>query len=182
MTLLLGFLPFLVFAVVSSLGYPTPALLAGAAVSAVWLLRDALLHRQPPKWLELGTFILFSALALYGYVVHMTWSIIGARIVVDSGLLVIILLSMAFGRPFTLQYARAHVAPERWQQPEFLRSNQVISAAWAAAFAVLVAADVALWRNLLPQRAAVLVMVGALYAALRFTRAYPRRGKHPAQS
>ena len=57
-----------------------------------------------------------------------TWSVVGVRALVDAGLLLIVLVSMAIGRPFTLQYAREQVAPEFWNSPEFVRTNYVITA------------------------------------------------------
>jgi hypothetical protein len=38
------------------------------------------------------------------------------------GLLPIVLVSMAVGRPFTLQYAREQVEPEFWDKPELVRT------------------------------------------------------------
>lgn len=67
-----------------------------------------------------------------------------AGAVVAAGLLAIVLASMALGRPFTLQYAREQVPPEHWDSPEFLRTNAIIAAVRALAFAVMVAAELAL--------------------------------------
>ena len=65
------------------------------------------------------------------------------RLAVDGGLLVIVLVSLAIGMPFTLQYARESVPKEFWTVPLFITTNQRITAAWAAAFAVMTAADAA---------------------------------------
>ena len=62
----------------------------------------------------------------------------------DSGLLLIVLISIALRQPFTLQYAQERVAPEMWSEPGFLRTNYVITAAWAAALALLIVADLVL--------------------------------------
>src|SRR5689334_12198735 len=58
--------------------------------------------------------LLFGGLTLYAVLEEPTWSVIGVRLCVDSGLLLIVLVSMAVGRPFTLQYAREQVAREFW--------------------------------------------------------------------
>lgn len=45
------------------------------------------------------------------------WPIAGVRLRVDLGLLPIVLLSMAIGRPFTLQYAREMTERAVWVWP-----------------------------------------------------------------
>ncbi len=88
--------------------------------------------------------MLFAGLTLYAVWNGPSWSVIGVRLCVDAGLLLIVLVSMAVGRPFTLQYAREQVPPEFWDRPEFIRTNYVITGAWALAFAVMVVAKLAL--------------------------------------
>ncbi|MBL6081845.1 hypothetical protein JMJ56_28065 [Belnapia sp. T18] len=52
--------------------------------------------------LKIGTAILFGGLALYALLNQPTWSVIAVRLMVDAGLLLIVLASMAMRRPFTL--------------------------------------------------------------------------------
>src|SRR5215475_780294 len=144
MGMLLAFAPFIAFALVDRAVGATEGLVAGAAVSAALLLRDWLTPGRSPKILEIGTVILFGALAAYAIFGGPTWSIVGVRLCVDLGLLLIVLASMALQRPFTLQYAREQVPSEFWTSPQFLRTNYVITAAWALAFFVLVMADLML--------------------------------------
>ncbi|MEJ1978243.1 MAG: hypothetical protein WDN49_21100 [Acetobacteraceae bacterium] len=106
------------------------------------------------------------------------WSVIGVRLCVDAGLLLIVLASMALGRPFTLQYAREQVPPEVWSSPEFLRVNNVLTAAWALAFAVMVAAEAALlYLPEAPRRAGVIAIILALVGAVKFTGWYPEHAR-----
>lgn len=143
-------------------------------MSLLLLAKDALIQRKIPKVLEIGTLLLFGALALYGALAGAAWSIAGVRLAVDAGLLFIVLVSIAIGQPFTLQYARESVPQEFWRQPEFVRTNVIITAAWAAAFAVMVAVDLA-WLLIptLPQRVVIIVTVLALLGAVKFTGWYP---------
>ena len=105
-----------------------------------------------------------------------SWSVIGVRLCVDAGLLVIVLVSMVVGRPFTLQYAREQVAPEFWSSSEFIRTNYIITAVWAFAFAVMVIAELALlYVPRLPPRAGVIAIILALVGAVKFTGWYPER-------
>lgn len=99
-----------------------------------------------------------------------------AGAVVAAGLLAIVLASMALGRPFTPQYAREQVPPEHWDSPEFLRTNAIITAVRALAFAVMVAAERALLALPgMPRGAGIAAIVLALVGAIRFTRWYPDR-------
>ncbi len=178
MGILLAFTPFIVFAVLDRIVGPAEALGAGAAVSAALIVRDLVASGRSVKILEAGTFVLFAGLALYTLMSGVTWSVIGVRLCVDAGLLLVVLASMAAGSPFTLQYARDQVAPEFWNRPEFLRTNYVITGAWALAFAVMVLAELALlYLPGLPPRAGVAVIVLALVGAVKFTGWYPEREK-----
>jgi hypothetical protein len=105
MNILLAFSPFIVFVVLQRLIGIETGLLGAAAMSLLLLARDAVIRRKMPKVLEIGTVLLFGALALYGSVTEAAWPIAGVRLAVDAGLLLIVLVSMAIGQPFTLQYA-----------------------------------------------------------------------------
>jgi hypothetical protein len=177
MGILLAFAPFIAFAVVDRLAGSTEGLVAGAVVSTGLLLRD-LIRGRAAKVLEIGTAILFGGLALYALLSQPAWSVIGVRLVVDAGLLLIVLASMAMRRPFTLQYAREQVAPELWDAPEFVHTNYVITAVWALAFAVMVAAELALLTVPgMPPRIGIAAIVLALIGAVKFTGWYPERVK-----
>ena len=178
MAILLAFAPFIAFALVDRLGGPLEGLVAGAAVSLALLVRERLTRSCAPKVLEVGTALLFSGLALYTVLTAATWSVIGVRLCIDSGLLLIVLASMATRRPFTLQYARERIAPAFWNSPAFVRTNYVITAGWAVAFAVLVVAEAALlYVPGLPPPVGVIAIVLALVGAATFTGWYPERVK-----
>jgi hypothetical protein len=102
MGILLAFAPFIVFAVVDRLIGSTAGLLAGAVTSAILLARDWITPDKKPKILEIGTTVLFCGLAIYAFVIQPAWTIIGVRLRVDAGLLIIVLISIIVGRPFTL--------------------------------------------------------------------------------
>jgi hypothetical protein len=178
MGMLLAFAPFIVFALGDHFIGATEGLIAGAATSAGLLIRDWVTPGRSPKILEIGTTILFGALAVYAVAGGPTWSIVGVRLRVDLGLLLIVLISMALRRPFTLQYARERVPAELWSSPRFVRTNYVITAAWALAFMILVIADLALlYVPAMPPRVGIIATVIALVAAFKFTGWYPERAK-----
>ena len=176
--MLLAFAPFLVFAVAHRFFGSEISLATGAAVALSVLLWDVIV-KHAAKILDVGTTVLFSGLALYAFVAHPAWPVIAVRLCVDSGLLLIVLVSILAGKPFTLQYAREQVAPEFWNSPVFRRTNFVISWAWAAAFAVMVVTELALlYLPNLPQRAGMAVIIVALIAAVKFTGWYPEHLKN----
>jgi hypothetical protein len=176
MGILLAFAPFIVFALVDRIASPSAGLIAGALVSAALLLRDILAPSRTPKILEVGTVVLFGGLALYAVFSEAALSVIGVRLLVDSGLLLIVLGSIAVRQPFTLQYAREQAAPELWDNPAFIRTNYIITGVWALAFAVMVLAELALlYVPGLPPRAGVITIVVALIGAVKFTGWYPER-------
>ncbi len=181
MGILLAFAPFIAFAVLDRLVGPVEGLIAGALVSATMLLRDWMSPGKTPKILEVGTVLLFGGLALYAVAGGPTWSVIGVRLLVDAGLLLIVLISIALRRPFTLQYAREQVAREFWDSPRFIHTNYVITGVWALAFLVLVIADFALlYRPDLPPRFGIIATVLALVGAIKFTSWYPEHRRSAA--
>lgn len=176
MNILLAFLPFLVFAVVDRTVGVTEGLVAGAATSLAMLLRDVAVLRRSPKILEVGTVLLFGGLAAYALWGEPGWSLMEVRLRVDLGLLAIVLASLAIRQPFTLQYAREEVPREHWDSPEFLRTNDVITAVWALAFLVMVLADLVLiYLPDIRPGVGILATVAALWGAVKFTGWYPDR-------
>ena len=174
MGILLAFAPFIAFAVLDRFFGATTGLAAGALVSAALLARDWLAARRSPKILEMGTFILFGVMALYAVLGGPQWSVIGVRLRVDAGLLLIVLVSMAVRQPFTLQYAREQVDRGLWSSPAFIKTNYVITAVWALAFLVMVLADlVMLYMPDVPMRVGIFVTIAALVGAVKFTGWYP---------
>jgi hypothetical protein len=174
MGILLAFAPFIVFALVDRLAQPVVGLIAGGIVALILLARDWLAPSRSVKILDIGTTALLMGLVLYSFLAKPVWSVIGVRLCVDSGLLLIVLASIAVGHPFTMQYAREQVEPELWSSAEFRRTNYIITGVWAVAFAVMVAAElILLYVPALPRRAGLAVIVLALVGAVKFTGWYP---------
>ncbi|CAH2604773.1 conserved membrane protein of unknown function [Rhodovastum atsumiense] len=182
MKILLAFAPFIVFAVVDRVVGSLAGLAAGAVTAAIMLARDLFGRGRSVKVLDVGTLVLFGGLAGWAALAGAEWPVFGVRLRVDLGLLLIVLVSIALRRPFTLQYARERAPRESWDSPAFIRSNDVITAAWAVAFLVMVAADLAvLLRPDLPVRYAVIATVMALVSAVHFSAWYPRHLRARAQ-
>jgi hypothetical protein len=170
MGILLAFSPFLAFVVVEQLAGTTAGLIAAALVSVC-----VLIHSRKLRILEVGSALLFGALAVCAAMnTHANWSIAAMRLCVDSGLLLIILASLALRRPFTLQYAREQVSADVANSRTFLRVNDIMTIAWSAAFGVLILADLMLlYRPQWPMGIAIALSVSALASAAKFTAWYP---------
>ncbi len=113
-------------------------------------------------------------LTLYTLAAHADWSIAGVRLAVDGGLALIVLVSLAIRRPFTLQYAREQVPEQFWNSPIFLRTNDLISGAWFGTFLISAACDAAaIWLPSVPLVAEIVLSVVAFVAAVWFSVWYP---------
>jgi hypothetical protein len=169
----IGFAPYIAFFLGMRL-ISVAAGLWGALAIAVLIVIRGRASGGSVKILEIGAFPLFAALAVFTSVTRFDWDVMSVRLVVDAGLLVVILASLAIGQPFTMQYAREQVARELWDHPLFKSINRDITLAWAAAFVVLVAAHAAVvFGGGVPLAADVVVTVIVLVAAVRFSAWYP---------
>jgi hypothetical protein len=177
MGILLGFAPFVAFAVLSRFLAAGISLWVAAAVSGALIFRQRM-RGDSIKILEVGTFTLFAVLGIYASINGGEWDVPIVRTVVDGGLLLIILFSLLVRRPFTLQYAREQVSPAGQTSPTFVRTNYIITAGWATAMAIVVMADVAMhFVPSLPVRFEIVPLVAALGGAFWFTKWYPRQLK-----
>lgn len=166
---IVAFLPFVAFALLNGPLGATGALLVGAAVSAVLILRGWR-RGEAPKVLEVGTLLLFLGIAGYIHLTARSESIAAVKLAVDLGLFAIVAGSLAAGMPFTLQYAREQAPRELWHDPRFLRVNVRITRAWAAAFAVVVLADALLaFAPGVPKAVGILATIAAIGAAAAYT-------------
>jgi hypothetical protein len=184
MGILLGLSPFIAFFVVLRLVSPLAGLVAAFFVSLLLCAR-MWWRRESVKILELGSLVVFATLVAYTWLAAPAWTVATVRLAVDGGLLAIVLISLAIGRPFTSQYAREQVAKEFWSTPTFMHGNRMITAVWAAAFAALTAADAAAeYWSAIPLWVDIAVSVAAFLGAVWFTTWYPgqlRRNARPAQ-
>jgi hypothetical protein len=174
MNLVLGFTPFIVFAILTRLSADL-ALWAAFAAAFVVTIRD-FVESPSLRLLDGGSFALFGGLALYRGFLEPGLSLAAVRTIADLGLLAVIAFSLVARRPFSLQYASAETRGQSWPPSAFLRTNYIISAVWLAAFAVMAAADAAvtLYPEL-PLYTAIAASVAALAFAITFTLRYPAR-------
>jgi hypothetical protein len=77
-----------------------------AGVAAVLMVRDMMASYRRPKLLEISTLLFFDVITWYAPASGVQWSISAVHLYVDAWLLLIVRLTMALCRPFSLQYAR----------------------------------------------------------------------------
>ena len=175
MSVLLGLSPFIVFFALMRLVSPVAGLVGALAASALLCLRMRL-RRESIKILEVGSFVLFAVLTVYTLAAAPRWTVATVRLAVDTGLFAIVAVSLAIGRPFTLQYAREQVPEQFWASPIFMAVNRAVSSVWGGAFAIMVAADVAAeFVPAIPLWVDVAASVAAFVGAVWFTRWYPAK-------
>lgn len=105
-------------------------------------------------------------------------TLIQTHLYAKIGVLAVVLVGMAVRQPFTLVYAREQVDPAYWNSPRLLRTSQIITAAWAGAFAVMAAGDLALiLRPDLPHYLTFVVSTCCFLAAGAFTLWFAARAK-----
>ena len=169
-----GFAPWIAFAAISGFGWQWGAL--SGLVIGLWLLIDARRAGVPGEALilESSTLAYFTVLAAVAFaaphspVRHYAGALSFTWLAVTAG------ATLAIGRPFTLGIARRSVPEELWHNPRFLRMNTVITAVWAAAFAVTAAAVTACVASGAGTVAAVACQVAGFVVPATFTKRYPK--------
>ncbi|MFI9388984.1 hypothetical protein [Kutzneria sp. NPDC052558] len=175
MNYLRGFIPWIAFAVLSSLGWQWGAL-AGLLL-AVGLFAQGRRKGTPldSQVLEISTMAYFVALTAFSFTVPQSpvRDFVGA--ISMAWLALTAWGGLAVKRPFTLGIAKQQTPKEYWHMPVFLRINVVLTMAWAIAFtvtgAVLAILDVANAGTVVT----ILVQVAGFVIPAIFTAKYPER-------
>jgi hypothetical protein len=194
LTLILAFLPLIVFSVLSRFlphGYIGFAGLAAAVVALIAILTSRPVW--PPKILNTCSLALFTLTAVLGFTLGKnddrwlaTWG--GAGVGLILGLIILALVPVM---PFTEQFARESVPKAYWSSPTFHKINRVLSTAWGLAiFAlgvsrVLAAAINGHTTRRLPELLLGLAVPGVIILyTLKFSKSYPDRvtRNEPAQA
>src|SRR5580658_6387577 len=195
LTLILAFLPLIVFSLLSRFlphGYIGVAGLAAAAVALIAIAASRPLW--PPKILNTCSLVLFTVTAILGFTLGKdddrwlaTWG--GAGVGIILGLIILVLIPVM---PFTEQFARESVPQAEWSSPTFKKINRVLSAGWGLAiFAIGLSRVAAAAINghttrRLPELLLGLAVPGVIVLyMLKFSKSYPDRVAHhgePAQA
>ncbi len=129
--LLLAFAPWIAFLIIAQGSLFRLKLGLGVALALSLVMGIARLHRGVILWTGL-LFFAYAAVAVA--VFNNMWTAHYMGVLANGALASASWLSIAIGKPFTLDYARAHTDPTLWSQPAFIRTNTIITAVWAVAF------------------------------------------------
>ena len=172
MNLVVGFAPFILFALLSRLSADLALWVAFAAAFVV-TIRD-FVESPSLRLLDAGSLVLFAGLALVRGFVDPTLSLAAVRFIAEMALFLLLAVPMILRRPFSVAYARLDPREQGWPQKLFLRVNYLVSAAWVLAFAAMASADAAVtFVPDTPLYVSIAVSVLALGSAITFTLRYP---------
>jgi len=188
LTLILAFLPLVIFSVLARFlphGYIGVAGLAAAVVALIAILTSHPIW--PPKILNTCSLVLFAVIAVLGFTLGKnddrwlaTWGGAGVGIILGT-----IILALVPVVPFTEQFARESTPKAYWGSPTFKKINRVLSTGWGLAiFAVGVSRVAAAAVNGHTTRRLPELLLGlaiplviCLYM-LKFSKSYPDRVTH----
>jgi len=141
------------------------------ALALTVLMAAFRLHRGVIMWVGL-VFFAGATVAVLG--LHNLWTIRHLGVLANGALAIGSWTTLLIGKPFTLEYARQHTDPSKWNHPLFIRTNEVLSTAWASVFTFnTVVAWLLMKHLLLPEWAAHTLSYAALVGAAAFTSWYP---------
>ncbi len=140
MNYLRGFMPWIVFSVLSLIGWQWGA--AAALAGSVLLLMSSRRAGMgiDAQVLDLGTICYFGALTLYAFADPRSPLQQYDGALSSAWLALIAWASLAVRRPFTLGIARRRTPPEFWNTREFLRANVIITLVWTISFTCIAVA------------------------------------------
>jgi hypothetical protein len=169
MSYILGFAPWILYAILNSNWRLSVCVAAVAAAGLV--VRQIRLHDV--DLLTPVTFVFFAVMAVIA-LADSTSGIHHWTPALASGTLAVIAIgSLAARRPFTLSFARKEVPEEFWNSPIFLRTNDIITGAWALAFtASAVVCALIVHHNPKNSTALIIVQVLGFVLPMVFTRRY----------
>jgi len=182
LAMLLGFLPFIVFALLTNISQDLALWAAFATAFAVGI-RDFARERML-RLLDVGSTVLFGLLALYAGFVQPGITVEMTRLIVDAGFFLLALISILCRNPLTLQYAREQAPLELWQTRRFILTNYGLTAFWMLAFAAMAAVDALtnIHKNL-PISLDAAICLAVLVVVAGFTARYPAHLRaHAARS
>ncbi len=163
LSILLGFLPWIVFGAISG---PSLFRLKAAIIAAL-----ALVLVMGYKQLAKGFILTWGSLLFFGFNLVMVvlfgnlWVIKNLDILTNGTLAVIACLSIFLSKPFVLQYARETVPPERQASPVFYRICWTLSLIWMVVFLIATGMSVAKtygwWEGRMGYQAVSLGLIGS---------------------
>lgn len=168
--LLLSFAPWVAFLIVARGSLARVEIALGLALALSVVMAVLKLHRGIIMWVGL-VFFTAATVAVVGF--HNMWTLRHLGVMANGALALGSWGTLLIGRPFTLEYARQHTDPSKWNDPLFIRVNVLLTSVWAAAFTVNTALAWVLMKHLWPEWACHTASYAVLIAGAAFTSWYP---------
>jgi hypothetical protein len=175
MSYVIGFAPWIIWAVLSGSNWRVG--LCVAALAALALAVRAR-HQHDLDLLTAVTFLFFAVMAVIALADPQSGLHNWTTALSAGALAVIAWVSLAVRRPFTLSIAKKQVPEEAWNHPLFLRTNDVITAVWAGAFTLsCLACALIVHANRKDSAALIVAQVLGFAVPMGFTVLYSNRAK-----
>ncbi|MDD5680018.1 MAG: hypothetical protein PHI59_02120 [Candidatus Omnitrophica bacterium] len=171
------FIPWLLFWLLLILHKAEPAAVMGCIASLAIVITNSVKGKsiKPMQVMTLLFFIVLSVRAIFSDLEqHWLWM----RIANMLYLALIALISILLKQPFTLQYAREQVPKKMWQDPEFIKTNYIVSWAWFFVFIACLIIPVSRLFGFNPPRAlGSAFSIVSVLAVSKFSEWYAKRRK-----
>jgi len=132
LVLLISFSPWILFGILAGHNlFELEAALVICLIATILIGYRDLAKKMIVSW---ATLLFFGINCLLLLVFHQYEIIPYLGIASGAVLTLIAFGTLAAGLPFTVQYARREVPRERWDNPSFIRINQVLTAGWGVLF------------------------------------------------
>ena len=182
MNFLLGFMPWLLFLFFSGQTFSSleRSIIIGLLASLIFGFKE--LRRG--FLLQWGTLIFFIACAITVNLMKSVWVAKSMGVISNGSLAFLIWGTIFAGKPFTLQYARAELPQERWDDPALIRSCRFMAVVWAllltflALMAYLKNSNPTLWPDWINFGISITVIVGGIV----FTSLYKKYKRNQSRS
>ena len=173
---LLAFAPWISLLIIARVGLLRVKIGLAVALALSLVMGAMKLHRGIILWVGL---FFFSCATIAVAVFNDIWFVRHLGVLATAALALSAWAGVVVGKPFTLDYAREHTDPAVWNQPDFIKSNILVTSIWAAAFtANAVLAWGKMTRFLAPERAYEAVSYALLVGAAAFTGWWQNRVRH----
>ncbi|MGI9126088.1 MAG: hypothetical protein ACR2JM_15235 [Mycobacterium sp.] len=170
--LLVSFAPWVAFLVIARGSLVRVEVALGIALVLSVVMAALKLNRGVIMWVGL-VFFAAATVAVVGF--HNMWTLGHLGVLANGALALGSWATVAAGRPFTLEYARAHTDPSKWKDPLFIRVNYLLTVVWASTFTLNTALAWVQTKRLWPEWACHTASYAALIVAAAFTSWYPAR-------
>jgi len=158
-----AFVPWILYWMLAGMGYTTAAILSGLGVSLA--INGYRFAARKTKIMDTVSLVVLAAFAFVTLVLRSDVLVFYGGIVSDAALALMAWGSLLLGNPFTYDYAKEDWDEAFWDNPIFIKTNQIITAVWGFIFAVQVLiGGIALAMNL--GGAARIILVGIVPRAL----------------